>query len=144
MGGVNVRCEGEYDVQADVQCTAACRTQASARATCTDPRLAITVTGTVTAAQRARVEALIASLQRNYPRIQANANRLQRVIQVTAPAFVSSLDGLASAATNVGLSASACVFRAGAVAADITNRANASFNVTVEFSASVNAMGTAQ
>ncbi len=143
-GGVNVRCEGEYDVQADVQCTAACRAQASARATCTDPRLAITVTGNVTAAQRARVEALIASLQRNYPRFQANANRIQRVVQMTAPNFVSSLNGLGSAATNVGLSASACVVRAGVVAADITNRVQASATVTVEFSASVNVMGTAQ
>lgn len=143
-GGVNVRCDGEYDVQADVQCTAACRAQANARATCTDPQLAITVTGGITAAQRARVEALIASLQRNYPRFQANAARIQRVIQMTAPNFVSSLNGLGSAATNVGLTAVACVARAGAVAADVTSRVQASASVTVDFTASVSVQGTAQ
>ena len=143
-GGVNVRCDGEYDVQADVQCTAACRAQANARATCTEPQLTITATGTITAAQRARVEALIASLQRNYPRFQANANRIAALVQTTAPAFTSSLNGLGSAASNVGLSAVACVARAGTVAADITNRVQASAQVSVEFSASVTVQGTAQ
>jgi hypothetical protein len=144
IGGVNVRCDGEYDVQADVQCSAACRAQANARATCTEPQLAITVTGSITAAQRARVEALIASLQRNYPRFQANANRIQALVQTTAPAFVSSLNGLGSAAGNVGLSAVACVTRAATVAADITSRVQASASVTVEFTASVSVQGTAQ
>lgn len=143
-GGVNVRCDGEYDVQADVQCSAACHAQANARATCTEPQLTITVAGNITAAQRARVEALIASLQRNYPRFQANANRIQRLVSTTAPMFASSLNGLGSAVTNAGVTAVACVARAGSVVADVTNRVQASASVTVSFTASVSVQGTAQ
>ncbi len=143
-GGVNVRCDGQYEVQADVQCTAACRAQASARATCSEPQLTITVAGNITAAQRARVEALLASLQRNYPRFQANAYRFARLAQADVPAFARSLDGLGSAVTGAGVSAAACVVRAGTVIADVGNRVAASTTVTASFTASVTVSGTAQ
>ena len=66
-----------------------------------------------------RLSVLIASLQRNYPRIVLNASRVDRVVRQSAPSFVASLNGVGSAASNVGLTAVACVTRAALVAADI-------------------------
>ena len=140
----SVRCDGTYDVQADAQCSAACEAQANARATCTEPQLTVGTRATVSPAALQRLNTLVASLQRNYPRIVLNASRIDRVVRQSAPGFVASLNGVGTAASNVGLTAVACVARAGAVAADITSRFSASAQVTVEFSASVSAQGTVQ
>lgn len=139
----SVRCDGMYDVQADVQCSAACEAQANARVRCTEPQLAITVQGTVSPAALQRVNTLLTSLQRNYPRILANGSRIRRVIELT-PNFTDSVRGVGTAAGNVGLSAVACVARAASVAVDFSSRFAASTQVTVEFSASVSVQGSAQ
>ena len=140
----SVRCDGTYDVQADAQCSAACEAQANARATCTDPQITIGSRATVSPAALQRLNVLVTSLQRHYPRIVLNATRIDRVVRQSAPNFVASLNGVGTAASNVGLSAVACVARAGVVATDIASRFSASAQVSVEFSASVTVQGTAQ
>lgn len=140
----SVRCDGTYDVQGDAQCAAACEAQANARATCSEPQVTIATRATVSPAARQRLDALLASLRRYYPRIVLLSARADRVVRQSAPQFVASVNGVGTAARNVGLSAVACVARAGAVAADLTNRFNASVTVSVEFSASVSAQGAAQ
>ncbi|TAK30564.1 MAG: hypothetical protein EPO40_07780 [Myxococcaceae bacterium] len=140
----SVRCDGTYDVQADAQCSAACEAQANARATCTDPQITIGSRATVSPAALQRLNVLVTSLQRHYPRIVLNATRIDRVVRQSAPNFVASLNGVGTAASNVGLSAVACVARAGVVATDIASRFSASAQVSVEFSASVSVQGTAQ
>ena len=139
----SVRCDGTYDLQADAQCSAACEAQANARATCTSPQITIGSRATVAPAALQRLSVLIASLQRNYPRIVLNASRVDRVVRQSAPSFVASLNGVGSAASNVGLTAVACVTRAALVAADITSRFGPSAQVQVEFSASISVQGTA-
>jgi hypothetical protein len=140
----SVRCDGTYDVQAEAQCSAACEAQANARAVCTDPQLTIGSRATVNPAALQRLNTLVATLQRNYPAIVRNAARADRVVRQSAPNFVASLQGVGSAATNVGVTAVACVGRASAAAVDLASRFNASAQVTVEFSASVSVQGAAQ
>ena len=142
MGAVH--CDGMYSAQADVQCNAACQAQANARATCSDPQIAVTVVGGASTTDLTRLRTLITSIETHYPRFLANAYRIQRVITTTSPAFVSSLNGLGSAATNVGLTASACVVRAVAVATDFSGRFAASTQVTVDISVSVTGSSSAQ
>ena len=134
-----VHCDGTFAAMADVQCSAACAAQANARATCTDPQVTIGTAATVTPAALARLGTLVTSLQRNYPRMLLNAQRIQRVVQQSAPTFVNSLSGVGTAASHVGLTAVACVARAAAVSADMVNRFSVSAQVTVDFSATVSA-----
>lgn len=139
----NVRCDGRYELDGDVQCRAACQAQANAQARCTPPALTVTTSGAVPPGSAARVTALVTTLQRNYPAILAAQAQLTTVLGVTAPNFATSLDGAAQAARNVGVTAVACFARAAAASVETASRFSASVNVTVEFSASVTATGTA-
>lgn len=143
-GSARVYCDGEWDVQADAQCTAACRAQANARATCTEPRVTAGVQGTVDAANLARLQRLIASLQTHYGEIAKVSTRIATVLTQTVPTFAQSVNGVGTAAGHIGLSAVACVTRAGVVAAEAASKFQASASVTVSFSASVSVQGGAQ
>ncbi len=137
-----VHCDGTFAAQADVQCSAACAAQANARATCTDPQVIIGTAVTVTPAALDRLNTLVTSLQRNYPRMLLNADRIRRVVQQSAPTFVQSLNGAGTAASHVGLTAVACFARAAVVSAEMANRFSVSAQVTVDFSATVSATAT--
>jgi len=139
----NVRCDGRYELEGDVQCRAACQAQANARARCTPPALTITTSGTVPAGSAARITTLVTTLQRNYPAILAAQAQLTTVLGVSAPNFAASLDGAGQAARNVGLTAVACFTRAAAASVETASQFSASVTVTVEFSASVSASGSA-
>lgn len=138
-----MRCDGRYELEGDVQCQAACRAQANARATCSPPALTVTTSGAVAMASAARVNTLVTSLQRNYGAILAAQAQLTTLLGVSVPTFAQSLDGAATAARNVGVTAVACFARAAGATVETASKFSASVNVTVEFSASVSATGSA-
>jgi hypothetical protein len=126
----------------EAQCDAACEARANVTATCTDPM--VTIYARVgSPGMTARLNALVTSLQTNYPRILTAAARIER-LTMTVPAFVQSLDGVARAAVNVGVQAVACTAQAVTVSAAAASKFNATVNVSVMFSASITATGTAQ
>ncbi len=136
-----VRCDGTWDVQADVECQAACRAQASARAVCTEPQVALAASAMVNAQGRARLDTLLTSLLRNYPTIVRNAHRAAGSLTTTVPAFASSVQGAAQAARNVSVTAGACMTRAVLAATETTLRFQATVQVSVDFNASLTAQG---
>ncbi|MBI5518137.1 MAG: hypothetical protein HY909_30480 [Deltaproteobacteria bacterium] len=140
--GSPIRCEGRADINVEAQCDAACEARANVTATCTDPM--VTIYARVgSPGMTARLNTLVTSLQTNYPRILTAAARIER-LTMTVPAFVQSLDGVARAAVNVGVQAVACTAQAVAVSAAAASKFNATVNVSVMFSASITATGTAQ
>lgn len=143
-GSAHVYCDGDWDVQADAQCQAACRAQANAHAECTEPRVTAGVRGTVEAANLARLQTLILSLQNHYGQIAKISTRIATALTQTVPTFAQSVNGVGTAAGHIGLSAVACVTRAGIVAAEAASKFQASASVSVMFSASVTVQGGAQ
>lgn len=141
--GSPIRCEGRADLNVDVQCDAACEARANLQATCSEPM--ITVNAQVGApAMAMRLNTLVTSLQRHYPRFLVALARAQQLGTSTGPAFISSLNGAAEAAVDVGVQAVACSARAVAVTAAAFTRFQATVDVSVSFTASVNVQGTAQ
>jgi modification target Cys-rich repeat protein len=136
-----VRCEGNWDVQADAQCDAACRARVQAQATCTPAAVRVAAITTVTPAGQARLNTLIMSLQSHYPEFARFAQRLVVLGTQTVPTFVTSVQGAAQAAGRVSATASACIVRAGIIAADTATRLNATVQVNVQFSAAVTVQG---
>jgi hypothetical protein len=125
------RCEGgEWSVDADVDCQAACRADASFALDCTEPRLVVTFTGTVDS--REDLLELAASLERHMPRLLAAAARAETVVSATVD-FATRLGAATSAAAAAGLEASACLVAA--VEAQVA--ATASIRVSVMASVSV-------
>lgn len=137
----NVRCEGMWEAMVDAQCDAACRAQVNARAECSPAQVAFAASAMVNPAGRDRLNLLLMSLQRNYPAIVRNGERARVLLTQTVPTFAQSIQGAAQAAGRVSASAAACIVRAGAAAADVGTRFNASVQVTVEFSAAVTVQG---
>ncbi len=137
----SVRCEGTWDVQSDVQCDAACRARIQAQATCTPGAVRVAAVTTVNAAGQARLNTLITSLQNHYPDFARYAQRLVVLGTQTVPTFVTSVQGATQAAGRVSATATACMVRAGIVAADTATRLNATVQVNVQFSAAVTVQG---
>ncbi|MEZ4407279.1 MAG: hypothetical protein R3A52_12480 [Polyangiales bacterium] len=137
-GGANVRCDGDFSVMAEAQCRAACEARASATVACTRPELTVVAQSTVTPAAQARLDALIRSLNANYPIVLQNVARVQQ-LATSVPQLGTALNGAASAAASVGVRASACVLRAVTVTAAAVTKVQASVNVTVSFQASFTA-----
>ena len=137
----NITCDGQPEIQADAQCQAACQAQAQASAMCTAPVLTIGVMGTVSPSAIQNLNTLVTALQTNYPQILLDAHELNTLLAQTTPAFVASLQGLGSAAENVGLSAAACVVRASADAVALASQVDVSVTVTVNFTAAVGSQG---
>jgi hypothetical protein len=139
----NIRCDGQTNITVEAQCSAACEAQGHARATCTEPTLVVTTTATVSPAAQQRLNTLITSLQRNLPRFQATAARIEVLGRQAVPNFVTSLNGVGQAATNTGLRAVSCMARAVAVTTEAATRFQASVDVSIQVSASVTVQGNA-
>lgn len=137
----NVRCEGSWDARADVQCDAACRARVQARADCSPAGVRVAPVTTVNPAGQARLVTLIGSLQRHYPEYARFAQRLLVLGTQTVPTFVTNVRGAASAAGHVSATASACIVRAGIIAADTATRLTATVQVNVQVSAAVTVQG---
>lgn len=136
-----VRCEGTWDARSDVQCDAACRARVQAQATCSPAAVRVAAVATVNPSGQARLNTLITSLQTNYPQFARFAQRLVVLGSTTVPTFVSSVRGAADAAGRVSATATACMVRAGVIAADTATRLNATVQVNVQFSAAVTVQG---
>lgn len=131
------RCEGgEWDVMANADCKAACEADASFDITCTDPSLVATFTGS--AAARADVEALLATLEANLPTLFAAAAKAEIIVSASS-AFATHLEAATSAATHAGLEASACLVNAIAAEVDAASKVNVSVMASVSVSASASA-----
>lgn len=132
------RCEGDVMVEADVDCRAACEARVSASARCTEPSVAVYFAGDVDPAALERLRVLIASLERNFPRLYALEAQLA-LVATSGAELVSSFDRAAAAARRIGTRATACFVDATAVAADAASRVDVTLSVTVEVSASASA-----
>lgn len=131
------RCEGgEWDVMADADCKAACEADASFDLQCTDPSLVATFTGSATG--RAELETLLASLERNLPRLFAAAAKAEIVVSASRD-FATRLGAAASAATAAGLEASSCLVLAIDAQVAATSKVNVSVMASVSVSASASA-----
>jgi hypothetical protein len=134
------RCEGELDVEADVQCEAACDTHLRAEAECTEPRVDVTVSVAVDLVAEQRLADLIGVLSRHWPAFLAAVARLEATVESGAN-LVVAIDGLGSATREVGGIASVCVADAALDAALALETVTASVEVSVTVSASVTVEG---
>jgi modification target Cys-rich repeat protein len=131
------RCEGgQWDVAADADCQAACEADASFELVCTDPSLVATFAGSATT--RADVEALLATLEANLPRLLAAAAKAEIIVSASTD-FATHLEAATSAATSAGLEASSCLVNAIAAQVEAASMVNVSVQVSVSVSASASA-----
>ncbi|MCA9674740.1 MAG: hypothetical protein KC464_06860, partial [Myxococcales bacterium] len=132
----DAQCTGEADVTANADCKAACDAQANATATCTLPDVTIVGVEVGDPTAQARVDALVATLETNFPVLLQAQARIQYALAPSLQGFVSSIGGAATSLADAGLQAAACL----GVAADAVSEAaatiDASVSVTVEVSAS--------
>ncbi|MCA9606192.1 MAG: hypothetical protein KC619_11385 [Myxococcales bacterium] len=129
------RCDGEVDIEADVDCEAACEARLDVTAECTEPSVAVYFDGTVDPTAQARLVALIATLEANYPRLLSLQAQLT-AIAADGSQLVSSFDGAQAAARRLGVRATACVVDAASVAVDAASTIDVTLSVTVEVTAS--------
>jgi hypothetical protein len=115
---------------ASAECKSACESDASFDVECTEATLVLSYTGTVSDA--GQLDALIATLQANYPAILAVADKTA-IVAGTAADLATQLSGAASAAAGIGLEAADCLSQA--VQAQVA--AATSVSVTVEASVEV-------
>lgn len=134
--GWEARCDGAVDVMADADCQAACETRAYARATCTEPEIAIFAAISAEPAAQARLDALIATLAANYPLLLRAQAQAQNALVPSIEQFTSSLESVAGAAVDVGIRAAACTAVAvdAAIAAAAVVQASVSVSVSVQVS----------
>lgn len=133
------RCEGEAYVDADAQCQAACDARLDARAECTEPSLSMSYEVAIDPAAQARFDALIATLQTNYPRFLALQARLENVV-ASGGEMIVAFEGAADAAGNLGYMATACF----ADSTILAMQSMATIEVTMTVSVEVSASATAQ
>lgn len=124
-------CEGgELNVDADVDCKAACEADASFDLECTDAQIVVTFTGTP--ADATALTALIGTIEDNLPVILEVAERAAAMAEATVT-FATRLGGATSAAASAGLEAADCL----RIAVQTQVAAAASISVSVEASVSV-------
>lgn len=139
----DAECNGEANVMANAECKAACDTRANAQATCEPPTVTVVGVEVSDPQAAARVDALVASLRTNYPRLLHAQSRIQLAIAPSLPAFLTAVRGAATSLRAAGLQATACVGVAVDAVTSAAARVDASVSVTVEVSASVSASGSA-
>jgi hypothetical protein len=132
------RCEGEAYVEADAHCEAACDARIDARAECTEPSLEMSWSIDVDPAAQARFDALIATLEANYPRLLALTARLENVV-ASGGELVTAFEGAAGAAGNLGYMATMCFADSTLLAASSLATIEVTMTVSVEVSASATA-----
>ena len=123
------------------ECRTSCDARARLEARCSEPSMEVTFGANITDAQRAKMKLLVDALKKSYPKFVKIAYRVGSVIQGSAKAYRQSLDGLGSAAQEVGLQAAACIVSAGTAVARALGQLDVSVTVTVSVSASVGASG---
>jgi hypothetical protein len=135
-------CTGDSSARADAQCEASCDARVSVRASCTEPSLYVDARVSVDPAAQARLDALLLTLDANYPRFLALEARLEEVATSSAD-LVTSFGGAADAAGRSSVRAMACLADASAVAAESVRTVDVTFSVSIEVSASVSASAQA-
>ncbi|MCB9595400.1 MAG: hypothetical protein H6719_21955 [Sandaracinaceae bacterium] len=131
-------CWGDSEARADAQCEAACEAQIDLRAECTEPSVTVVAGVSIDPEAQARLDALVVTLDANYPRFAALEARLNAVAESGAE-LVDTFEGAASATGRLGLNAMACFAEASASTAQAMSTVQVTVSVTVEVSASVNA-----
>ncbi len=127
------RCEGgHFEVDADADCKAACESEASFDVECDDPTVVITYTGPGSA----DVEAVIATIETNYPAIADAVVRLPIIAEATVD-LASRADDAAGAAVDVGVQGVACLAAAAGAAAGAAATVSVNVMVSVEVQGSV-------
>ena len=131
-------CWGESEARADAQCEAACEAEVTVSAVCTEPSVSVVATATVDPEAQARFDALVATLERHYPRFVALEARLGAVAESGAELVATFGDAMESTG-RLGLSAMACFADTTAATAGAMSTVEVSVRVSVEVSASVSA-----
>ena len=93
--------------------------------------------------QAARVDALVASLRTNYPKILRAQSRVQYAIAPSLKSFLTSIRAASTSLRDAGVQAGACMLVAIDAVVDAAARVDASVSVSVEISASVTASDSA-
>lgn len=132
------RCEGDAEVDADVECRAACEAELSARAECTEPSLTIYVTAEVDPAAQARLAELVTTLHAHLPRLLALQAQLTGVVE-TGAELVTTFEDAARAAGRLSVTAGLCFADTTMGVVEAMSEVEVSLTVTVEVSASVTA-----
>jgi hypothetical protein len=125
-------CEGgEWDVEANAECSASCEAEASFEAECTPPSVGVTFTGMGDVDQ---LNALVATLEANLPTLLAAIEKAEVMGMVTVE-LGSQVSGAVSGLASAGLEAGDCLRQAVQVQLDAATRVE----VSAQASVSVNA-----
>lgn len=129
-----IRCEGgNIEVEASAECEASCEAEASFNATCTEPRVFVTVEGDVEGVET-RVELLAAALEDNLPAFLELVEQLGDVV-VAGGELVSTAEGGLNAAVAIGARAVACVGLAASVSVEISVEVDVTLSAAGEVTA---------
>jgi len=134
---VEPRCEGgTIEVEADVNCEAACEAEAAFAVMCTPPVFEVTISGTPSDAEQ--MDALAAAVADSMPQIIAVREEAEYVVGA-AINVASALGDATGEALDIGLNASACLASAVSAQIDALDAIEASVSMSVEVEASVSA-----
>ncbi len=136
------RCDGDVDVQASAECKSACEADVSFAVMCSPAEVAVEIAVDVPPARLAKLTALIATLEANYPEIVEISVAGSMRLRGAADAFVVSLRG-AGAALDAGAHAAACTLEAVSAAVAASARIDVNVMATLEVGGSVSAQGMA-
>jgi modification target Cys-rich repeat protein len=134
------RCDGDVEVTASAECQAACDADLEWSVTCTDPVVSAEIYADVTPAQKQKLTTLAATLEAHLPVVLQIAVDNGARLTASADAFVDSLRGLDSV-VDAGAKAAACTVSAVDAALAAAARIDVSVMVSIEVTASVDAMG---
>jgi hypothetical protein len=138
-GGCSVMYQRPYCQEVEVmrevtECETSCETRARAEASCTEPKLELTVESNLEA-EKMKAKNLVAALKVGLPRLLKIIQRAGGTIKASAESYQTSLSGLPSAIVGAGVQGARCV----TAAATATGRAVGQISASVDVSISVNA-----
>ncbi len=132
---VEPTCEGgTLTVQASAECKSACESDASFDVECTEAELIVSYGGQV--GDGGQLDALVATLEANYPTILAVAEKTAIVVG-TATDLATQLSGATGTAAGLGLEASDCLVQAVQVQVAAATSTSVTIEASVEVSGSV-------
>lgn len=124
-----------------------CKTNCDARAhfdaICTEPSLTVTYGYAGAPAQEVALQRLVGALRNNYARLLKVGFRAEKAVAVAAAGYALALDGITTTANQVGLGAAACVADAITQVTGAAAKVHVSVTISVSFTASVSAGGSA-
>lgn len=133
------RCTGRVvPPMANADCRASCDTRINATAMCTPARVAVRITGTLSADLMTRYTRLKTTLEAHYTDVLSAAAKIRRLAEAGV-ALVDSAQRVPNAVASVGVTAAACAADAANQIRVAVPRVQASVMVTVSVSASVSA-----